>query len=154
MTDHDPMLDGITRWDLYVSTKLDVLPVVAVDGEYVLFSDLPALIARVREDERGKTIVSYDLMKQRKSYEQGQRDEREACIAAVSAPTLHDDSCCSNGCTLMHSSEWEATRRIQIVLGFPLSEEPPPPYRCDGSCNCTAAAFIAAIRAREEKPNG
>ena len=26
----------------------------------------------------GKTIVSYDLMKQRKSYEQGQRDEREA----------------------------------------------------------------------------
>ena len=52
MTDHDPMLDGITRWDLYVSTKLDVLPVVAVDGEYVLFSDLPALIARVREDER------------------------------------------------------------------------------------------------------
>ena len=95
----------------------------------------------------GKTIVSYDLMKQRKSYEQGQRDEREACIAAVSAPTLHDDSCCSNGCTLMHSSEWEATRRIQIVLGFPLSEEPPPPYRCDGSCNCTAAAFIAAIDA-------
>ena len=76
-----------------------------------------------------------------------QRDERETCIAAVSAPTLHDDACCSNGCTLMHSSEWEATRRIQIALGFPLSEEPPPPYRCDGSCNCTAAAFIAAIDA-------
>ena len=88
----------------------------------------------------------------RRAFSQGQRDEREACIAAVSAPTLHDDACCSNGCTLMHSSEWEATRRIQIALGLPLSEEPPPPYRCDGSCNCTAAAFIAAIRAREEKP--
>ncbi len=42
-----------------------------------------ALIAKARADERGKTIVSYDLMKQRKGYEQGQRDEREACIALV-----------------------------------------------------------------------
>lgn len=51
--------------------------------EVMLYADHVAAVAAAREDERGKTIVSYDLMKQRKSYEQGQRDEREACIAAV-----------------------------------------------------------------------
>lgn len=78
---HDPMLDGITRWK---SDGFDEMAQIA-NAEYVLFSDLPALLAAAREDERGKTIVSYDLMKQRKGYEQGQRDEREACIAAVEA---------------------------------------------------------------------
>jgi len=142
-------VDDIQRWDA-VDTMYEVST-----GEWVTYADHLAAVAS--EYERGRvdecaqrTLVYGNLLAAER--QQGVSDEREACIAAVSAPTLHDDACCSNGCTLMHSSEWEATRRIQIALGFPLSEEPPPPYRCDGSCNCTAAAFIAAIRAREEKP--
>ena len=48
---HDPMLDGIRRW-VYSQTTGAVF--TGDGGEFVLFSDLPALIARVREDERGK----------------------------------------------------------------------------------------------------
>lgn len=60
MTD-DPMLDGITRFDHIVSTKDEVLPVMVANGEYVLFSDLPALLARVREDERERHANELDV---------------------------------------------------------------------------------------------
>ena len=50
------------------------------NGAFVTYADHVAAVAAAREDERGKTIVSYDLMKQRKSYEQGQRDERERLL--------------------------------------------------------------------------
>ena len=154
-------MSDILRW------HLGGLPGTTGIVEVMLYADHVAAVAAARAEERQRInsmlVVDYDALWKRGQalfLTEGdidrlrrlvQRDEREACIAAVSAPTLHDDACCSNGCTLMHSSEWEATRRIQIALGFPLSEEPPPPYRCDGSCNCTAAAFIAAIRAREER---
>ena len=73
MTDHDPMLDGITRFNAHGEWS--------VTGGYVLFSDLPAFIARVREDER-RTLppterhrewwIAFGMGKV-----QGQRDERE-----------------------------------------------------------------------------
>lgn len=54
----DPMLDGITRlWVFPTINDPEVDHTQADDGEYVLFSDLPALIARVREDERNQCIA-------------------------------------------------------------------------------------------------
>ena len=52
---HDPMLDGIQRWSLgeigtLNGSQYKMHPFN--DGGYVLFADLPALIARVRADER------------------------------------------------------------------------------------------------------
>ena len=99
MTSHDPMLDGIARWAPYEVVYMkygtrETVPANAIaddEGHYVLFSDLPALIARVREDER--ELLDDDVERalatvssaMRRGYEQGQRDEREACIAAVEA---------------------------------------------------------------------
>jgi hypothetical protein len=84
MTDHDPMLDGITRWD-DGDYEVELEPVA--DGIYVLFSDLPALLAAAREDERGKWTIHQDRLLTVKTdgYEQGQRDEREACALVVEA---------------------------------------------------------------------
>ena len=53
---HDKMLDGITRWDFFaeigVNEPVKYMRLEAVEGDFVKFSDLPALIALVREDER------------------------------------------------------------------------------------------------------
>lgn len=75
---HDPMLDGITRWDL-LPVQHDFITTYD-EGRFVLFSDLPALIARVREDERGKEDAAFRIaapLIEQRGYEQGQRDERE-----------------------------------------------------------------------------
>ena len=48
---HDPMLDGIRRW-VYSQTTGAVF--TGEGGEFVLFSDLPALIAAVRQDEANR----------------------------------------------------------------------------------------------------
>ena len=49
----DPMLDGIDQWHATAGTySLDGTYIP--DGTYVRLDDLPALIARVREDEREK----------------------------------------------------------------------------------------------------
>ena len=55
--DHDPMLDGITRWK---SDGFDEMAQIA-NAEYVLFSDLPALIEKVREDERERHANELDV---------------------------------------------------------------------------------------------
>jgi len=46
----DPMLNGITRVTIADQSRMGLVP--AVLGEYVLFSDLPALIAAARAEER------------------------------------------------------------------------------------------------------
>ena len=51
---HDPLLNGIERWE-YEYTGCDEWQVVPnEEGRYVLFADAAALIARVREDEHTK----------------------------------------------------------------------------------------------------
>lgn len=93
MNDHDPMLDGITRYD---SDDYDVELPEKPDGIYVLFSDLPALIAKVREDERGKVRDEFesDPLRFMRSYkagiEQGQRDERERIRTGVTGLSPHE----------------------------------------------------------------
>jgi hypothetical protein len=49
---HDPMLDGIQRYEPYEKFGCGGHS----EGDFVLFSDLPALIEKVREDERGKAL--------------------------------------------------------------------------------------------------
>lgn len=51
----DPMLSGIARFDSDdYDLELDEKP----DGAYVLYSHLPGLIAKVREDERVRAVGS------------------------------------------------------------------------------------------------
>lgn len=57
MTAHDPMLDGITTYVVYDEGVLHPLETVDpgdIGAIVILAADLPALIARVREHERGK----------------------------------------------------------------------------------------------------
>lgn len=96
----DPMLDCITRY----SVRNDYLTSRAAVGDepfkgstdVVLFSDLPALLAAAREDERQRITSDFaEYLRHMEEWqagynkghaagvEQGQRDEREACIAAV-----------------------------------------------------------------------
>jgi hypothetical protein len=60
---HDPMLDGITRWDtedvMYAEADRRACYPPNLDEEnewWVKWSDLPALLAAAREDERGKSL--------------------------------------------------------------------------------------------------
>ena len=81
----DPMLDGITRYD---SDDYDVELPEKPDGIYVAFSDLPALIARVREDERKASKEAHfprTMLEDfaREGYARGQRDERARIRAGV-----------------------------------------------------------------------
>ncbi len=75
----DPMLDGITTWQAsmhYLYPVNDDTPMHSGRMKAVLFSDLPALIARVREDERQKAhnvIYRFDMFS-------GDRDAMHAWI--------------------------------------------------------------------------
>jgi hypothetical protein len=73
MTDHDLLLDGIQRYEPYEKFGCGGHS----EGDFVLFSDLPALIARVREDERGKIVCAL-----RNEYHACLRREREEPKAA------------------------------------------------------------------------
>ena len=90
---HDPMLDGITR---YGDPTHDYMLPAHGEGFVVLFSDLPALLAAAREDERQR--VTSDFAEYRRhmeewqagynkghaaGVEQGQRDERERIRTGV-----------------------------------------------------------------------
>lgn len=71
----DPILDGITRFGLRGLPGYPTDDVVVV----VPFSDLPALLAAAREDERKHHLRDAEQY----GYEQGQRDEREAAARVV-----------------------------------------------------------------------
>lgn len=109
----------------------------------------PCLIA-AREYMKGYRRKNVDQPLVAAIQAEGFAEGVKAVRDAVAAPNLHDDSCCSFGCTLMHSSGWENTRRIRIALGYDPDDGPPPPYRCDGTCNCVVAPFLAAIDALKE----
>ena len=73
---------------------------------------------------------------------------------AVLGPLMHDDACCSNGCTEQHWTEWDSRQRGLAALGLPVADvSTRPPSRCDGSCNCIAPPYAAAIdRLAQEAP--
>ena len=66
--------------------------------------------------------------------------------AAVLGPLMHDDSCCSRGCTEQHWTEWDSHQRLLAAIGLPVADlSTRPESRCDESCNCIAAPFAAAL---------
>lgn len=77
----DPMLDGITRyaWRAVPDHHGD-------DEVVVLFSDLPALLAAAREDERGYAKQTSTAIM---AYEEGRRDERDRIVAYLRDVTQH-----------------------------------------------------------------
>lgn len=51
---HDPMLDDITRWHPYTGPMWET-----ERGLYVAVSDLPAMLAAAREDERQRVTSDF-----------------------------------------------------------------------------------------------
>lgn len=133
---------SVQRWSEYVDGM-----VISPTGHWVTYADHVAALAEA-EQQFNETLNRLGKCN-------GCQEDLDYCRAealreareAVSAPTLHDDACCSRGCTRMHSDLWEQAQRIHAALGFPVTQDDPPPPECDGSCNCTAAPFIAAIDA-------
>jgi len=62
---------------------------------------------------------------------------------AISAPSMHEDSCCSRGCAGMHSLDWASAANALRMVGLDVGPMPEP--RCDESCNCLAREFIDAL---------
>jgi hypothetical protein len=109
---HDPMLDGITRWTAFESLGglfqgMNKRPT----GKYVLFSDLPALIAKVREDavrDYAEAHYANKMQRSQERYEQGQRDEREKWEPMVQA--LTDE--------LLAKAQPDASMGAQYLAGY------------------------------------
>jgi len=89
---HDPMLDGITRYTMlvevdYMGFGAGIAAEPNPDGGWINAADLPALLEQARADAEQRVseaiLLEYATNMPTRTYEQGQRDEREACIALV-----------------------------------------------------------------------
>ena len=132
----DSMLDGITRYTMlvevdYMGFGAGIAAEPNPDGGWINAADLPALLEQARADAEQRVseaiLLEYATNMPTRTYEQGQRDERERIDSAV-MPIIA--TLARHACT---AENWEQT---------------------DALTRRSVTDVKAAIRAREEKPNG
>ena len=125
----DPMLDGIDQWHATAGTySLDGTYIP--DGTYVRLDDLPALIARVREDEREKHA-----------------DCRCNELEAMAIVDGKYESVAING-QLLERRDVVLDEAREAVAGTRPQDHPYP--ECDCPYCCDVALALAAIDALKE----
>lgn len=86
---HDPMLDGITRYTMlvevdYMGFGAGIAAEPNPDGGWINAADLPALLEQARADAEQRVseaiLLEYATNMPTRTYEQGQRDERERLL--------------------------------------------------------------------------
>jgi hypothetical protein len=87
MSEHDPMFDSIPRYTMlvkvdYMGAGTGIAAEPNPDGGWINAADLPALIARVREDEREAANLRWQAAMDEYG-EKCQEIEREACALIV-----------------------------------------------------------------------
>ena len=91
MSEHDPMFDSIPRYTMlvkvdYMGAGTGIAAEPNPDGGWINAADLPALIARVREDEQtrlysNKEIQAVIRLASSKAYAAALRDAKAAVMA-------------------------------------------------------------------------
>ena len=104
MSEHDPMFDSIPRYTMlvkvdYMGAGTGIAAEPNPDGGWINAADLPALIARVREDERSNNFTPDDHSDaMTESYHRGFDDARWIAAKEALQGVQHEEPCDCEPC--------------------------------------------------------